>query len=73
MKFTRWFGFGPPRAWMREPWFWTNSEAFWSFRVEPGLNTRVVSNGTDALPSLTTGSVPEGAWRTNVVCWVRPV
>src|SRR4051794_27595249 len=46
------------------PWFCTNSEAFSNLRVEPGVKTRVVSNGTDALPLLMTGFEPPGAWRT---------
>src|SRR5262249_37893252 len=40
---------------------------------EPGLNTNVVLNGTDVLPSLISELEPDGAWRTKVRVIVWPV
>ena len=53
-----------PCAWRALPWFCTYSEAFCSLRVEPAVKTRVVLNGTDALPLVTPLLLPAGAWST---------
>ena len=52
VKFTWWPAWSRPGTAGRLPWFWTNSEAFWDLSVEPAAKTSVVSNGTEALPSL---------------------
>ena len=42
--------------------------AFCSLRVEPAAKTRVVLNGTEALPLVTPLLLPAGAWSTKVAC-----
>ncbi len=56
-----------PSAWRALPWFCTKSEAFSSLRVEPAWKTRVVLNGTEALPLVTT-ELPAGASSTKLAC-----
>ncbi len=62
-----------PRAWRALPWFCTKSEAFCSLRVEPAAKTRVVLNGTDALPLVTPLLLPAGACSTKAACVMSPV